>query len=106
MQERLVTLADQCTQLNEANRAWQQFQQTELEHFRNKLQDCLPIENEFSFDEIAQFILDYFNEMNSERNTLVQKLNLTEMINYDLQTSESLLELMRKLSCSPLVFKN
>jgi chromosome segregation ATPase len=55
-------LQNQCTQLDEANRAWQQFHQTQLDNFRNKLQNILPIETNFSFDEIAQLIVNYLNK--------------------------------------------
>lgn len=60
-------LTAQCARLEEANQAWQQFQQAQLENFRNKLRPNLPIENDFSFDEIAQSIIDYLHRLPLER---------------------------------------
>jgi hypothetical protein len=44
--------------LNEANGAWQQYQFTQLDHFRNKLQDYIDLDEHFSFDQAAQLIID------------------------------------------------
>ena len=37
----LATITTQCSQLNEANQAWQLYQQTQLHQFINQLQDYL-----------------------------------------------------------------
>ena len=59
--ENLAVLTGQCARLEEANQAWQQFHQVQLDNFRNKLRNKLPIENDFSFDEMAQSIIDYLH---------------------------------------------
>ncbi|CAF3053764.1 unnamed protein product, partial [Rotaria sp. Silwood2] len=53
LQEHIVILTTQYAQLDEANRAWQQFQQTQLDNFRNKFQHILFIDNHLSLDQIS-----------------------------------------------------
>ena len=65
--ENLAVLTAQCTRLEEANQAWQQFHQVQLDNFRNKLRPNLPIENDFSLDEIAQSIIDYLRRLPLQR---------------------------------------
>ena len=64
LRESVTILTAQCAQLDEANRAWQQYHQTQLDSFRNKLVDQLSIDENTSLDEIAQQIID---QMNKER---------------------------------------
>ncbi|CAF1445487.1 unnamed protein product, partial [Rotaria sordida] len=74
LRERVALLTNQCTQLDESNRTWQQYQQTQLENFRNKLHDYLPIDENISLDDIAQQIIkdhENFNEKYSE----LEKIN-------------------------------
>jgi hypothetical protein len=59
LRQNLVMLT---AQLEATNQAWHEFQQAQLENFRNKFQNYLPMENNFSFDEIAQSIIDYLNK--------------------------------------------
>lgn len=61
LRENLAVLTGQCGRLEEANQAWQQFHQVQLDNFRNKLRNQLPIENDFSFDEMAQSIIDHLH---------------------------------------------
>jgi chromosome segregation ATPase len=72
LQQNLVMLSAQCAQLEEANKAWQEFHQAQLENFRNKFRNNLPMENNISFDEIAQSIIDYLNQLINERDHLLQ----------------------------------
>ena len=58
----VAILTAQRAQLDQANRAWQQYQQTQLDNFRSKLVDYLPIDEHTSFDEIAQQIVDQITE--------------------------------------------
>jgi len=90
LQQNLEVLTSQCAQLNEANRAWQQFHQAQLENFRNKLQNSLPIENTFSFDQIAQLISDHIHQLVNERDTLIQNLHTTEKLYSDCQHGKTL----------------
>jgi hypothetical protein len=78
LQQNLAILTIQCVQLDEANRAWQQFQQAQLDNFRNKLQNKLSIDQNLSFDEIAQLIINYLNQLVNERDHLIQNLHTTE----------------------------
>ncbi|CAF4111061.1 unnamed protein product, partial [Rotaria sordida] len=74
LRERVALLTNQCTQLDESNRTWQQYQQTQLDNFRNKLHDYLPIDENISLDDIAQQIIkdhENFNEKYSE----LEKIN-------------------------------
>ncbi|CAF4564525.1 unnamed protein product, partial [Rotaria sp. Silwood2] len=58
LREAVAFLTNQCTQLDAANQAWQQYQQAQLHIFISKLHDYLPIDENTSFDEIAQEIVD------------------------------------------------
>jgi hypothetical protein len=62
LRENAVVLTARCAQLDEANRAWQQYHQTQSDDFRRKLQDYLPMDENTSLDEIAQQIVDHFNK--------------------------------------------
>ena len=54
----MIALTTQCAQLDEANRSWQQYQQAQLENFKTNLHDYVPLDDNISFDEIAQQIVD------------------------------------------------
>ncbi len=94
LRENIATLTSQCTQLDEANRAWQQYQQTQLEHFRNKLQDYLPLDENISFDQTAQLIVD---QIIKEREEFDQRYQELEKANDDFRIeSENNAELIRQ----------
>ena len=91
----LAALTAQCAQLDEANRAWQHFHQTQLDSFRNKLQECLFLDANASLDQLAQVIVD---EMTNERDSLGQQLQALkeqcdelDMINKQLTTDKQFL---------------
>jgi hypothetical protein len=78
LRESVIILTAQCAQLDEANRAWQQYHQTQLDSFRNKLVDQLPIDENTSLDEIALQIIDQMNkerEDSNERHQEIEKTN-------------------------------
>jgi hypothetical protein len=80
LRESVVILTAQCAQLDEANRAWQQYHQTQLDSFRNKLVDQLAIDENTSLDEIGQQIIDQMNkerEDSNERHQEIEKTNET-----------------------------
>jgi hypothetical protein len=58
LRENVAALTAQCAQLDEANRAWRQYQQTQVDNLRNKLIDYLPIDENASLDEFGQQIVD------------------------------------------------
>ena len=50
----VASLTTQCSQLEEANRAWQQYEQVQLDSFRRKVENYLSIDENASFEEISQ----------------------------------------------------
>jgi len=83
-------LTAQCAQLDEANRAWQLYHQTELDKFRDKLQNSLPIENNLSLDDIAEHISAYLDQLQNQRESLVQQLQTSEKLIKDIRSGKSL----------------
>ncbi|CAF3345337.1 unnamed protein product [Rotaria sp. Silwood1] len=79
LRETVALLTSQCAQLDEANRAWQQYQQAELHVFISKLRDFLPITESTSFDEVAQHIIDQVikerEDFNLRHQALEKELN-------------------------------
>ncbi len=83
LRENFALLTFQYGQLNEANRAWQEFHQTQLDNFRTKVQDCIQTDGDVSFDQIAQQIVD---QITKEREDFAQKYQILEKANTDLQS--------------------
>jgi exonuclease VII small subunit len=79
----VALLTNQCTQLDEANRAWQLYQQTQLDNFRNTIQNYLPIDETSSLDLVAQQIV---NQITKEREDFTQRYHTLEQFNNDLQS--------------------
>ncbi|CAF4590242.1 unnamed protein product, partial [Rotaria sp. Silwood2] len=79
LREAVAFLTNQCTQLDAANQAWQQYQQAQLHIFISKLHDYLPIDENTSFDEIAQEIVDQIikerEDFNIKYEALEKELN-------------------------------
>ena len=59
LRSELVRVSADCSQLNEVNQAWQQFQHTQLDNLRKQFHAHLSIPPESSFDETLQLILDH-----------------------------------------------
>jgi transketolase len=91
LRENVVALTAQCAQLNEANRAWQLYQQAQVDNFRNTLHDYLPIDENASFDEFAQQLVD---QIVKEREDFNDKFQAIEKANDELRSGSSI------LSCS------
>ena len=83
LREDVARLTSQCAQLDEANRAWQSYQQTQKDAFRNTLQDCLAIDDNLSLDQIAQKIMEYIN---TERAASDEKYVALQSANSNLQS--------------------
>ncbi len=83
LQQHIATLTNQCAQLDEANRAWQQYQQTQLNNFTNIIHNYLPIDDNASLEHIAQQIVD---QITTERQHLTEQCQTLEQINNDLQS--------------------
>ena len=67
LQVNLALATTQCAQLEEANRAWQQFHQNQLELFRDKLHEHIVVDTNDSLEQIAQQILAQLNQSRRER---------------------------------------
>ena len=89
-QDDVANLTAKCAQLDEANRAWQTYHQTQVDSFRDKLQANLPIENNLSLDDIAQQILQHLQQTEEQNETSSNQINeLNEQI--DLLKQQTLL---------------
>ena len=78
LRENFTALTVQYAQLDEANRAWQLYHGTQLDSFRHKLHDYFPIEENTSFDDIAQQIVNQITkekEDSAERNAELERAN-------------------------------
>ncbi|CAF5046650.1 unnamed protein product, partial [Rotaria magnacalcarata] len=76
----------QCAQLDEANRAWQQYHQTQLDTFKNTLQEHLPMNDIFTLDQAAQQIL---NQIINERQDFNEQYEALEKQNEDLRSEST-----------------
>jgi len=88
LREQVTLLTNQCVQLEGANRAWQQFQQTQSDNFRTKLGDYVPIDEHTPFDEMAQQIID---QIVNERQDFNERYETLERVNNDLRSGSFLL---------------
>jgi hypothetical protein len=69
----------QCFQLEEANRAWQKYPYEQIEAFRQKLQQKIPLFNQIedsSLDFIAQQIINHLDQLNFQRDDLMHQIDL------------------------------
>lgn len=75
----LATAANHCLQLEEANRAWQLYQQTQLDQFRQQLQVQIPLLHEAddsSLEQMTQHILNCIGQLTVERDNLIHQMDL------------------------------
>jgi exonuclease VII small subunit len=86
LREKVVTLTSQCAQLDEANRAWQLYQQTQFNNFRNTIHHCLPFDECSSLDQAAQQIID---RIIKERQDFTERYHALENVNDDLRSGNS-----------------
>lgn len=90
LRQELTVLTNQCAQLDEANRAWQSFHQTQLDNFTNAMQHHLPLDQPSSFEQAAQQILQ---QIGTERNNFTQQYIALEKINEQLQSGISFISI-------------
>jgi hypothetical protein len=83
LRENVEALTAQCVQLDAANRAWQQYQQTQVNNLRNKLIDYLPIDENAPFDEFGQLIVD---QILKEREDFNDRFEAIEKANDELRS--------------------
>ena len=65
LRNNLSALTAQCAQLDEANRAWQQYHQTQLENLRKQLQDWIFLDENDTLEQIGQRIIQQFDQLGS-----------------------------------------
>ena len=73
-----MSLTAQCAQLDEANRAWRSYQETQLGGLKNKLIDYVSIEENASLDEIGQQLV---NQLTQEREDFNDRFQAIERAN-------------------------
>lgn len=66
----LSTLTAQNAQLEEANHAWQQYHQNQLEQFRHLLENWISFDENFTLEQIAPQIINQFEKNFDEENRL------------------------------------
>ncbi len=84
MRENLVSLT---AQLDESNRASKQYEEAQVDILRNQLGNCLSIDYNGSFDEIAQQIAD---QVTREREDFSEKYQALERANNNLRSDDNL----------------
>jgi chromosome segregation ATPase len=84
LRENLVSLT---AQLDESNRTWKQYEEAQVDILRNQLGNCLSIDYNGSFDEIAQQIAD---QVTREREDFSEKYQALERANNDLRSDDNL----------------
>ena len=87
LRENITSLTAQCAQLDEANHAWQLYQQTQLDNLRNKLMHHIPIEENMSLDEMVQQLAD---QITKEREDFHGRLQTVERANDQLRSGSFL----------------
>jgi len=65
IKQNYILLQNQCTQLDNANRAWQQFYDNQMEMIKNQFKDYLDFDKNLNFDQIIQMIASEFQKQNS-----------------------------------------
>jgi exonuclease VII small subunit len=83
LRETVTALTNQCAQFDQVNRAWQQFQQTQLENFRSTIHDYFSIDENLSLEQTAQQIV---NQITKEREDFTQQYYALEKVTDDLRS--------------------
>ncbi|CAF5061045.1 unnamed protein product, partial [Rotaria sp. Silwood1] len=65
LQQDYILLENQCIQLDNANRAWQQFYDNQIDLLKNKFKDHLDFHKNLDFDQILQIIATKLDEQNN-----------------------------------------
>ncbi|CAF4970011.1 unnamed protein product [Rotaria sp. Silwood1] len=104
LQEHIVILTTQCAQFDEANRAWQQFQQAQLDNFRNKFKHILFIDNNLSLDQIGQLLIDFIQKQDKHSEILLS--DSIKQIHMTPSEEESIQNLISVQSASSFIDKD
>ena len=94
LRNNLSTLTAQCAQLDEANRAWEQYHQTQLENFRRQLQDWISFDENDNLEQIGQRIILQLDQLASSKEqsdlptytATIEALN-KQIVNYQINES-------------------
>ncbi|CAF4655745.1 unnamed protein product, partial [Rotaria socialis] len=89
LRETVTILTDQCAQLDEANRAWQQYHQTQVQDFQSKLKDYLPLDQNTSLDSYAEQIIQLMLKTKEDFNATNEALR-EEIANVRLESGTNL----------------
>ncbi|CAF3203995.1 unnamed protein product, partial [Rotaria sp. Silwood2] len=90
----ISTLTNKCVELDEANCTWKQFQQAQLDNFRNKLHDYVILDKNISLDQTAQIIID---QIIKDREDFNQQYEILQKTNDELRSeSENNLETIKQ----------
>ena len=87
LRETVASLTAQCAQLDEANCAWQLYQQTQTDNLRTKLRDYLVIDDNVSFDAAIDQIVE---QIAKDREDFSDKYAELEKLNDDLRSGSLL----------------
>ena len=87
LQEKITSLTAQCAQLDQTNRAWQSYQQAQLDNLRNKLMHHIPVDENMSLDEIAQQLVDHITK---EQQDVDERFQEIERANDELRSGRFL----------------
>ena len=90
------------SQLDQTKQAWREYQQTQLNILRNQLQHCLPINDDASFDEIVQQIVD---EVVKEREDFSDKYRILERENENLRSGQLILPVNCDVYCVLMLYR-
>lgn len=66
LKEDLATTTARCTQLDEANRAWSQYHQNQLDAFRDSLQERITLDSELDLGQMAVKIIGHLDELKTD----------------------------------------
>ena len=83
VRETVALLTSQCRQLEEANRAWQQYEEMQVDSFRRKIENYLSIDENASFEEISQQTIE---QIRRERENFAEQYQMLEKEKEDVRS--------------------
>ena len=107
LRENVLSLTAQCAHLDEANRAWQSFQQTQADNFRSKLQEYLPIDEDTSFDQIPELIIEQLQKQSAPTDETLEDIrqsytNTVNELNQELSALKEAYDQLEQRSNQPV----
>lgn len=74
-QENFLFLQNQCAQLDNANRAWQQFYDNQLDFLREQLKDHIHFEEDSDFNQIIQNVVAQLKKPHSTSGKILCRMS-------------------------------